>query len=156
MLVLAQVSSIKTSRSGDRPACNTRHSARRWAMSGRSCSAALSTFFQGQLQLVQRHAERLARQLRLQFVFEFLQRQVRTLGDQMLNLIAIGVPLGNATSLQQRRGLAKLTSLLLDAPHPGLAAPKSQCYPPRPLATITGSQYLATHLFRDKATWQTS
>src|SRR3954452_8576612 len=45
MLVLVQVSSMKTRRAGSTSRCRAAHCARRRATSGRSCSAAISVFF---------------------------------------------------------------------------------------------------------------
>src|SRR3954447_15218936 len=45
MLVLVQVSSMKTRRAGSTSRCRAAHWARRRATSGRSCSAAISVFF---------------------------------------------------------------------------------------------------------------
>src|SRR5580704_3654852 len=45
MLVLAHVSSIKTTRAGSIDSCEARHAARFSTTSGRSCSLAISVFF---------------------------------------------------------------------------------------------------------------
>ena len=58
MLVLAQVSSMKTSRAGFKCGCCSRQATRAAAMSGRSCSAACSCFFVRQAKPIERRPGR--------------------------------------------------------------------------------------------------
>ena len=63
MLVLIQVSSMKTSRRGSRPACQDRQRRRRRAMSARACSRANSVFFEPQPLAPQEQPYRIVRHL---------------------------------------------------------------------------------------------
>lgn len=85
MLVDAQVSSMKISRSGSRSSWPSNQSQRRSAMSGRSCSLACAVFFVRDLVAPEeppdrRHAD--LRPLRRECVAHLLQRQIGGLGDQ--------------------------------------------------------------------------
>src|SRR3984885_3798961 len=79
MLVEAQVSSIKTRRSGSRSSCPSNQSWRRFKMSGRSCSLACAVFFARDLVAIEKPPERsIAHQDPFlgELLAEFLERQV--------------------------------------------------------------------------------
>jgi len=86
MLVEAQVSSMKTSRSGSRSSCPSNQASRRFRKSGRSCSAAWALFFERQTARIEKAPEcggpggdaPLSPQLSLHLG----QRDVILLGDQ--------------------------------------------------------------------------
>ena len=148
MFVFVHVSSIKTKRSGSSPACFTLHSARFWATSGRSCSDALSTFFQGELQLLERGAKRLAAQVGPQRVFELLQRHVGLLTNELLDLLAVNGPLGRSPSRGARGRLPLLPPFLFYTTHPGLATAKSEGNLTCLSIGVTRGEHLATPLLR--------
>ncbi len=84
MLVLIQVSSMNTSRSGSRPACQERQRCRRRATSVRACSRATIVFFETQPLAPQEVPHRVVRDLhtaRRKFVLQSMQRQMRRLVD---------------------------------------------------------------------------
>jgi hypothetical protein len=81
MLVVAQVSSIKTRRCGSKVELSSNQSSRRFTMSGRSCSLACAVFFARDFVAIEKPAERsiaLAHEDPLlgELLAEFLERQV--------------------------------------------------------------------------------
>jgi hypothetical protein len=118
MFILAQVSSINTSRSGFRSGCSRLNSSRLSATSGRSCSAAMSTFFDGQAKPLQRCIQRLDRQFSTEFRLELPQRQVGLLANQLTDPIGQRSPQQRSTPREARSNLVQLSRLLLDLTHP--------------------------------------
>jgi transaldolase len=86
MLVVTQVSSMKTSPSGSRSSCPSNPSSRRSATSGRACSLACAVFFKGQPATREAFPQGRARNRHAAFHREpfeqFADRQVRRLVDQ--------------------------------------------------------------------------
>src|ERR1700751_664587 len=84
MLVLIQVSSIKTKRRGSRLACHERQRWRLRAMSERARSRASSVFFEPQPFAAQKQPNRIVGDFnpsRGEFVLEDMQRQMRRLAN---------------------------------------------------------------------------
>ena len=140
MLVFTHVSSRKTSFAGWSPVCCKRHSARRSATSGRCCSAAFSTFFERQPQLLEGAAQRLSTERGAQLGFEFIEREIRLSAHDLPNAIRLGHPAWRSSSLGERSELALFTSLLLDTSHPRFADVESRRDLARTAAGITRRQ----------------
>ena len=86
MLVLIQVSSMKTRRSGSMRPCQERHRRRRRATSSRLCSSANRVFFERQPFAAQEQPYGVVRDLdaaRRQFVLRAVQRQMRRLCNSL-------------------------------------------------------------------------
>jgi hypothetical protein len=86
MLVLIQVSSMKTKRRGSRLACHDRQRRRRRAMSDRPCSRANSVFFESKSFASQKQPNRIVRDFdpaRSQFVLQGVERQMWRLAEPL-------------------------------------------------------------------------
>ena len=140
IFVLAHVSSMKTSRSGLTNGCSRCSSSR--------LSATIRTFFNSQTKPLQRRAERWNRQFRVQFRLQFTQRQVQLLLNELTHPIGKCRPQGRSPPLEQRRGLIKFPTLLLDTPNPRLAHIKVRCNFPSASPPVARCEHLATELFR--------
>src|SRR5438876_2097145 len=82
MLVLTQVSSMKTKRCGSRPTCcSVRNSSRAAATSGRACSAATRVFFERKLQRPEGVVQRADADLEPQLRPQRFERQIGLFGD---------------------------------------------------------------------------
>src|ERR1700722_17614788 len=104
MVVLIQVSSMKTRRPGSRSACQDRQRRRLWTTSERACSLANSVFFEPQSLASQELPHRIVRDLDPacgQFSFQAMQRQMRCLAEplhderavRLENTLAVSAPL---------------------------------------------------------------
>src|ERR1700733_922230 len=92
MLVLAQVSSMKTSRLGEFVALRASHCPRLLAISGRSCSEARRLFFERHAFMLQKMPKRIIADHQAavgQLPEESAQREIRLLGDPRQNPIAL-------------------------------------------------------------------
>src|SRR6266850_2693222 len=84
ILVQVPVSSMKTKRAGSRDACSASQSARAWATSGRSCSAACTVFFKPVVLTLEEAPDRAIAHLHapmLQLTPKLFQRQIRLRSD---------------------------------------------------------------------------
>jgi hypothetical protein len=63
----------------------------------------------------------ISREVRAELVFEFLQRDVRALGDDLFDVLAVNSPPRHPSPSGCRSCLAELSALLFHPPHPGLA-----------------------------------
>src|SRR6185295_5393573 len=107
MLVLAHVSSMKTSRLGSMRAWYFFHQARRRAMSGRSCSLANTVFFEADPGRPQEPPEGVARHLDaalVQFAEQRMQGQIRLLGQSSQQPRPFAVQLADTRPTTHRPG----------------------------------------------------
>ena len=84
----------------------------------------------------------------MQFRLQFTQRQVRLLLNELTHPIGKCRPQGRSPPLEQRRGLIKFPTLLLDTPNPRLAHIKVRCNFPSASPLVARCEHLATELFR--------
>ena len=80
-----------------------------------------------------------------QCVFEFLQRHVRLLGNQSLDVLLVNGPSGRSFARGQGGRLTQLAAFLFDASHPRLAHIEPQRHSPGASTGIAGAQHITTH-----------
>jgi len=107
MLVLIQVSSMKTRRWGSKLACHDRQRRRRRATSARAYSRANSVFFESQSFAPQERPDRIMRDLnpaRSEFVLQLVKCQMRRLADPLFDESAMWFQHRLAVSAHLARG----------------------------------------------------
>src|SRR5215210_2587770 len=127
MLVLAQVSSMKTRRAGSMLGCSSRQRSRAAATSGRSCSAARRLFFEGQLLAVAEAPDRaIARRDAAlgQLPPQLLERDVRLLGHPRQKPLPVRVERRLAPAHRPRQHAPGHPKAPLPALHAALADAK--------------------------------
>jgi hypothetical protein len=108
----------------------------------------MRTFFDGEAKPLQRGAERLNREVRLQFRLQLPKRQIRLPLDDLTHPIGQGRPQGRPSPLQQRGSLVEFPTLLFDATNPRLTALEVRRYLAGTSPSVARREHLAAELLR--------